>query len=69
MTDAQKRGLNADVLGMLMDRVEDIFIDCQNALQVKSGDISPLEALHLQQKEEQLAEMITDILVRQKGDE
>ena len=59
----QIKGLKADVLGMLRGRVEDIFIDLQNAMEIKTGDVEPLAALHLEQKEEQLAEIITDILV------
>ena len=69
MTVKQIEALKADVLGMLMDKVEDIFIDMQQAMEVKSGDISPFDALQLQRKEEQLADRITEILVRQKGDE
>ena len=68
MTFKQIQGLKADVLGMLRDRVEDIFIDLQNAMEIKNGDVDPLTSLHLQQKEEQLAEMITEILVTQKGE-
>jgi len=68
MTTQQINGLKADVLGMLMDKVEDIFIDMQQAMEVKNGDVSPLDAIKLQHKEEQLAERITDILVQQKGD-
>lgn len=69
MTVKQIEMLKADVLGMIMDRVEDIFIDFQNAMEIKSGDVSPFDALQLQRKEEQLADRITDILVQQKGDE
>lgn len=68
MTVKQVEGLQADILGMLMDRVEGIFIDLQNALQVESGDISPLDALCLQHKEEELAAIVTSILVQQKGE-
>ena len=66
MTANQIKGLKADIMGMLMEKVEDIFIDMQNAMCIKTGDVAPLDALHLEQKEEQLAEMITDILVSQK---
>ena len=59
----------ADVLGALMDRVNDIFVDFQNAMEIKSGDISPLDVLELQKRERSLAMMITDILVHQKGDD
>ena len=65
----QQKAIRADILGMLMDRVEDIFIDMQQAFQVESGDVSPLDALHLQEAEEQLADRIMEILIRQKGDE
>ena len=66
MTTQQINGLNADVLGVLMDRVNDIFVDFQNAMEIKSGDISPLDVLELQKRERSLATMIADILVYQK---
>lgn len=66
MTTQQINGLKADVLGVLKDRVEDIFIDFQNAMEIKSGDISPLDALELEKRESSLATMIADILVYQK---
>ena len=69
MTNDQKNDLREDVLGFLQERIEDLFIDFQNALQVKSGDIDPMDSLQLQQKEEQLAGVITEILVKQKGDD
>jgi len=69
MTTQQINGLKADVLGVLKDRVEDIFIDFQNAMEIKSGDISPLDMLELEKRECSLATMIADILVYQKGDD
>lgn len=68
MTQKQIEGLKADVLGTLKMRVEDIFIEFQNAMKIRSGDIDPLTALHLEQKQEQLAEMITNVLITQKGE-
>lgn len=69
MNTQQINGLKADVLGALKDRIEDIFIDFQNAMEIKSGDITPLDALELEKKESGLATMIADILVYQKGDD
>lgn len=69
MTNEQILALNANVLGSLQGRVEDIFIDFQQALKVKSGDVDPMDSLRLQQIEDQLAGLITDILVQQKGDD
>ena len=69
MTTQQINGLIADVLGVLKDRVEDIFIDFQNAMGIKSGDIYPLYAMELEKRESRLATMIADILVHQKGDD
>lgn len=66
MTTQQINGLKADVLGVLKDRVDDIFIDFQNAMEIKSGDISPLDAMELEKRERSLATMIADILVYQK---
>lgn len=69
MTTQQINGLKADVLGVIKNRVEDIFIDFQNAMEIKSGDISPLDILELEKRERSLATMIADILVYQKGDD
>ena len=66
MTANQIKGLKADVMGMIMDAVENIFLEAQGGLDIKNGDVAPLDVLHIEQKEEQLAEMITDILVSQK---
>lgn len=68
MTEQQIRNLKADVLWMVTERVEDVFIDFQNAMEIKSGDISPLDALNLRAKEEQLSELIADVLIQQKGE-
>ena len=65
----QQEAIKADVLGMLIARVDSIFIDMQQAMGIKSGDISPLDAIKLRHKEEQLADRIMDILLQQKGDE
>jgi len=69
MNTQQINGLKADVLGALKDRIEDIFIDFQNAMEIKSGDITPLDAMELEKRERSLAIMIADILVHQKGDD
>ena len=61
------KGLKADILGMLESKIESIFLECQNAIGIKSGDISPLDALQLEQKEKELAELITEIIFQQKG--
>lgn len=66
MNTQQINGLKADVLGVLKDRIEDIFIDFQNAMEIKSGDITPLDAMELEKRERSLATMIADILVYQK---
>ena len=68
MTAKQIVELKGDVIGMLMEKIEDIFINIQNSMNIKSGDISPLDAVRLEQKEIELAEMITNVLVSQKGD-
>ena len=67
MNANQIKGFKADVLGMIQARVEDIFIDFQNAMEIKDGDVSPVDALFLQDQEEALADAITVILVTQKG--
>lgn len=69
MNEQQIKGIKADVLGMIQDRIEDIFIDCQNVMNVKYGDITPMLSVMLQEKEEALADMVTTILIYQKGEE
>ena len=66
MNTQQINGLKADVLGVLKDRIEDIFIDFPNAMEIESGDITPLDAMELEKRERSLATMIADILVYQK---
>ena len=68
MTYEQKRGLKADVLGEVRDRVECIFVDFQNALQVETGDVDPIQTMVLENAQDQLAQIITAILITQKGE-
>lgn len=65
MTANQIKGLKADIMGMLMDAVNNIFFETQEGLDIKNGDVAPLDALCIEQKEEQLAEMIVDVLLTQ----
>lgn len=69
MTNTEIKNLQADIKGMLMQRVEDIFIDMQNAMGIKNGDVFPLDAINLENAEDKLAEQITLILASQKGAE
>ena len=66
MKAEQILGLKADILGTVRAKVEDIFIEFQDAMEIKSGDVTPLDAYQLQWREENLADIITEILIAQK---
>lgn len=56
------------IKGMLDDKVNEIFIECQSEMGITSGDITPEMALRLDEELDKLTEMIRDILGMQKGD-
>lgn len=46
---------------LLEERINDIFLEYQNANGIKSGDISPLQALQLEDIQNQLANLIMKV--------
>ena len=66
MKAEQILGLKADILGTVRAKVEDIFVEFQDAMEIKCGDVTPLDAFQLQWREENLADIITEILIAQK---
>lgn len=46
---------------LLEERINDIFLEYQNANEIKSGDISPLQALQLENIQNQLADLIMEV--------
>lgn len=72
MTEKQRKELDelkADVLKVLDDKVNDIFIDFQNSMEIKDGGIEPYDFNFLQYNEEKLANNIAWLLMKQKGEE
>lgn len=50
---------------LLEEKINDVFIECQNRLNISSGDIEPLMEFKLETKTEQLAELIQMVLTYQ----
>lgn len=56
-----------DIKERLESCVNDIFLAYQKKLNIKSGDISPLQNLKLESEIKTLAERIASVLMEQKG--
>ena len=52
---------------LIHDKVDEIFLELQNANNITDGGIYPLDALQLEQIEESLAELIERVINYQKG--
>lgn len=50
------------VLQKIDDKINEIFLECQEELNIKYGDISPDEAFKLEELEEKLADLICFVL-------
>ena len=46
----------------VIDKINEIFLECQEELNIKYGDISPDEAFKLEELEEKLADLICFVL-------
>lgn len=68
MNEQQKKGLTADIKGMLNGYIDSLFLDFQQAMEIEHGDVEPFDQLYLDEKVTQVAQMITEILVKQKGE-
>ena len=49
--------------------INDLFYEFQTKLKITSGDITPLELGVLENLQDNLANLITDVLIEEKGDE
>ena len=49
--------------------INDLFYEFQTKLKITSGDITPLELDVLENLQDNLANLITDVLIEEKGDE
>ena len=58
----------SDVEKMLEESVSDVFLRCQNERHIDNGDISPLDALRLEELIRGLAQHIEKVLEYQKGE-
>ena len=56
-----------DIRKKLESSVNEIFLTYQKKLNIKSGDISPLQNLKLESEIKTLAERIASVLMEQKG--
>ena len=52
---------------LIHDKIDEIFLQLQNANNVTDGGIYPMDALHLDQLEEELANLIERVVSYQKG--
>ena len=56
-----------EIMGMLEDKVQDIFIQKQNELGISSGDISPMVDYDLMTTLEKLSQIIDYALTEQEN--
>lgn len=59
--------MNREIKALLEDKINDVFIEMQQKMDIKSGDITPEMAFTLDEELNRLTEMIRDILCMQKG--
>lgn len=52
---------------LIHNKIEEIFLELQDANNINDGGIYPLDALHLEQIEEELAELVERVINYQKG--
>ena len=52
---------------LIRDKIDEIFLEVQDANNINDGGIYPLDALQLEQIEEELAELVERVIKYQKG--
>lgn len=52
---------------LIHDKINEIFLELQEVNNITDGGIHPLDAVHLDLIEEELAEFITKVIIYQKG--
>ena len=52
---------------LIHDKIDEIFLQLQNANNINDGGIYPLDAIRLDEIEEELAELIERVINYQKG--
>ena len=63
---SKEKKLTADVKELLTEKVNEVFLAMQEKLGIQSGDIYPCQAFMLEKQEENMAELISDVLIAQK---
>lgn len=54
--------MNREILYSLVEeRINDIFLEYQTANDIKSGNISPMQALRLEELQNELADLIMNV--------
>ena len=54
------------ILQLLDDKVDEVFLEMQEELNIEDGNIFPLDALELDNCKEQLANIIESVLTTQR---
>ena len=60
--------MEAFVFALLDDKVNEVFIEAQKEFGITSGDIEPLDAYELNDKEHELTMLIGKLLRKQRGE-
>ena len=68
MSKSGKDKMTADIKGMLDKYIESIILTYQQAMEIKNGDIEPLNAIYLDTKTKAIADVMTEILLKQSGE-
>lgn len=58
--------IRGEVEGLLNEAIDNIFFTIQEAKGIKNGDVRPEHQLELMSKEEELANLISEILITQE---
>lgn len=68
MSKSGKDKMTADIKWMLDKYIESIILTYQQAMEIKNGDIEPLNAIYLDTKTKAIADVMTEILLKQSGE-
>ena len=68
MSKSEKDMMSADIKQMLDKYINAIILTYQQAMEIKNGDIEPLNAIYLDTKTKAIADVMTEILLKQSGE-
>ena len=60
--------MNKKIYGLLEEKINEVFFVMQEELSITSGDISPLDAMYLEELQGKLADHIEYVLNFQRND-